>query len=232
MFRSTTLPAWRTVLVVVAHPDDESFGLGALIDRFVQQGAEVDLLCLTQGEASTLGADLGDLAPIRAAELREAGTLLGVRNAWLRQWPDGALASVADDARADVDWALDQSRPNGVLTLDPSGITGHDDHRAATALALSAATARDLPVLGWTIPESVAHALSKEFGVEFLGHREDDCHLTIEVDRTTQRKAVMAHASQAVPGSVLWRRLDLCGEREVLRWLTDPEPTTTMEATR
>ncbi|HQA14240.1 MAG TPA: PIG-L family deacetylase, partial [Ornithinibacter sp.] len=40
------------MLVVVAHPDDESFALGALIDRSVRLGAEVSVLCLTRGEAS------------------------------------------------------------------------------------------------------------------------------------------------------------------------------------
>ena len=48
----TALPRWRRVLAVVAHPDDESFALGALLDRFVTAGAEVSVLCLTHGEAS------------------------------------------------------------------------------------------------------------------------------------------------------------------------------------
>lgn len=39
------------------------------------------------------------------------------------------------------------------------------------------------------------------------------------VDRTAQHEAIAAHASQAVPGSVLWRRLELQGPTETLRWL-------------
>ena len=38
------LPAWTTVLAVVAHPDDESFGLGALLDAFTSAGAGVEVL--------------------------------------------------------------------------------------------------------------------------------------------------------------------------------------------
>ncbi len=45
------------MLAVIAHPDDESFGLGAVIDALITAGAIVDVLCLTRGEASTLGAD-------------------------------------------------------------------------------------------------------------------------------------------------------------------------------
>jgi LmbE family N-acetylglucosaminyl deacetylase len=52
--RRDVLPAWTTVLAVVAHPDDESFGLGALLDGFTGAGASVEVLCLTHGEASTL----------------------------------------------------------------------------------------------------------------------------------------------------------------------------------
>ena len=39
------LPAWRAVLAVVAHPDDETFGLGAVVDRPATSGAAVHLLC-------------------------------------------------------------------------------------------------------------------------------------------------------------------------------------------
>ena len=58
-----TLPGWSSVLAVVAHPDDESFGLGAILDSFGRGGSQVSVLCLTHGEASTLGAagDLGML---------------------------------------------------------------------------------------------------------------------------------------------------------------------------
>ena len=40
------LPAWASVLAVVAHPDDESFGLGAVIDTLAAGGAAVHILVL------------------------------------------------------------------------------------------------------------------------------------------------------------------------------------------
>src|SRR4029079_338128 len=75
------LPRWESVLAVVAHPDDESFGLGALLDGFVQAGARVSVLCLTQGEATTLGAPGPDLRHLRAMELQSASGRLGVASA-------------------------------------------------------------------------------------------------------------------------------------------------------
>ena len=61
------LPEWTSVLAVVAHPDDESFGLGAILDAFTRTGATVEVLCLTHGEASTLHGASGDLASVRGA---------------------------------------------------------------------------------------------------------------------------------------------------------------------
>lgn len=60
---SEWLPATDTALVVIAHPDDESFGLGAVLHALVTAGTPVDVLCFTHGEASTLGAatDLGKM---------------------------------------------------------------------------------------------------------------------------------------------------------------------------
>ena len=67
--RADALPAWTSLLAVVAHPDDESFGLGALLDAFTRVRAGVEVLCLTHGEASTLHGAPGDLASVRGAEL-------------------------------------------------------------------------------------------------------------------------------------------------------------------
>ncbi len=115
--------------------------------------------------------------------------------------------------------ACDQSEAEGLLVFDPDGVTGHADHAAATAAALLVAEAMDLPVLGWTIPQEIAGRLNDEFPTAFSGRPVSDIDISLPVDRTRQRVASLAHASQAVPTSVLWRRLELLGDREHLRWL-------------
>ncbi len=213
------LPDWPRVLVVVAHPDDESFGLGAVIDAFATAGCAVDVLCFTHGEASTLGA-APDLAATRADELRRAADVLGVRRALLRNHPDGALGSV-DPGLLDEDVATTahESGSTGLLAFDSSGITGHPDHVAATAAAQRVGGALGLPVLGWTLDEAVARRLRDETDAPFVGHPSEGVDLRVDVDRTRQHEAISCHASQAVPDSVLWRRLALQGSRESLRWL-------------
>jgi LmbE family N-acetylglucosaminyl deacetylase len=101
-------------------------------------------------------------------------------------------------------------------------VTGHPDHTAAAAAALAAAATLALPVLAWTLPRQVAARLNAELGTGFVGHEPADVDLVVTVDRDRQRVASLAHASQAVPTSVLWRRLELLGDVEHLRRLDDP----------
>lgn len=213
------LPDWSSVLAVVAHPDDESFGLGAVLDGFRRTGAALAVLCLTRGEGSTIHGVAGDLTTLRAAELREAARVLGADTAILREHPDGSLGGRVDDLARDVVETATQVGASGLLVFDPSGVTGHPDHAAATAAALRAAEELDLPVLAWTLPAHVADQLNDELDASFRGHGADDIDLVVRVDRERQRLASLAHASQAVPSSVLWRRLELLGAVEHLRWL-------------
>ena len=220
---TSRLPGWDGVLAVVAHPDDESFGLGAVLAAFVDAGARVAVLCLTHGELSTVHGVDGDLYRIRAEEFATAAAALGVTTTTLLHHADGALASVCRTQLAGevVDAARD-TRPDGVLVFDPSGVTAHPDHTAATAAALAAADILDLPVLGWTLPIDVAVALNAERGTAFFGHKPDEIDYVITVDRDRQRAAIAAHTSQAPAHSVVWRRLQSLGNTEYLRRLRVP----------
>ena len=217
----TQLPSWGRVLAVVAHPDDESFGLGAVLTAFTASGASTAVLCFTHGEASTLHGVAGDLHSIRRDELTAASAVLGVSHTVLRGYPDGELSATCRSRLVGdiLDVAHDLA-PDGLLVFDPSGVTGHPDHAAASAATLAAADLLELPILGWTLPASVADALNNECGTAFSGHDLTDIDYVIPVDRHQQRAAAAAHASQALPTSVLWQRLTLLGDHEHLRQLT------------
>jgi LmbE family N-acetylglucosaminyl deacetylase len=225
---SDRLPAWQRVLVVVAHPDDESFGLGAVIDAFVTAGAQVEVLCLTMGEASTLAEGLspqsvGELPAMRAQELARAADLLGVRRATLVRHPDGALGQQPAGAlEADVEAAVDRVAPHGLVVFDTTGVTGHPDHAAASLAAEAVARRRGIPVVGWVLPDAVAASLRQEYGIGMDGVDPAAVSVDLRVSRDRQLQAIAAHRSQAVPGSVLWRRLELLGDHEYLRWIVEP----------
>src|SRR5665647_1273150 len=199
--RADALPAWATVLAVVAHPDDGSFGLGALLDAFARAGAGVEALCLTHGEASTLHGAPGDLALLRGAELAAAADVLGVTRAMLKDHADGALSDLPGAMlAAEVVAAADSARADGLLVFDIAGVTGHSDHVSASAAGL----------------------LNQGLGASFIGHLDQEIDPRVTVDRARQRLAHVGVAGQALPSSVLWRRLELLGDTESLRWLRRP----------
>ena len=94
--------------------------------------------------------------------------------------------------------------------------------KAATRAAMHAARAGTLPVLAWALPDTVADLLRQETGEAFEGQPPGRIDLCIRVDRARQRRAALMHASQISPAAVLWRRLQLQGDCEHLRWLLPP----------
>ena len=226
------LTASSRVTVVCAHPDDESFGLGAVITTLADAGVHLRLVCLTRGEASTLGAG-ADLAARRARELDCAAQALGIEEVELLPHPDGDLAGVPAEQLADE---IIDAHPDteALLTFDAGGITGHPDHQHATRAAVRAARRLGVPAWGWALPAHVAAALRAEFDVPFVGRDDDELTLRLTVDRTRQRRAIACHGSQLADNDVPRRRIDLQGPVEVLRLLHDPahvEPASSPQET-
>ena len=227
------LPAWPRALVVIAHPDDESFGLGAVVDQLTVAGAAVHIVCYTHGGASTLNHTLAELHRARETELRRAAAELGAAGVTLLDYPDGGLACVpVAELAARVADAAARADAGGLLVFDDTGVTGHPDHKAATDAAVLAGRQAGLPVLAWTLPAAVAARLSAETGQDFVGQPPDRIDLCIRVRRDRQRRAALLHASQISPGAVLWRRLRLLGDCEYLRWLIPPAAAITSPGTR
>lgn len=212
--------AGSPVLAVCAHPDDESFGLGAALAAFAGRGTPTAVLCFTHGAASSLGTGRGDLHQIRAAELAAAAAELGVGDVELLDYPDGALIQApAALLSGHVRQAARRANAGLLLVFDEGGITGHPDHQQATRAARLFAGRSGLPVLAWAVDQHVAAALNAAFGTSFVGRSADQIDCCVEVDRQRQLSAITCHASQAQDNPVLWRRLELQGNREVFRWL-------------
>ena len=227
---NTTVPSGREimadahfVLVVCAHPDDESFGLGAAISTFAASDTPTSVLCFTHGEASTLGHDVADLGRVRSEELAAAAVELGVQDVELLHYGDGRLVDEPlNRLSEDVMRMIDRSAADLLLVFDEGGITGHADHCRATEAALAAANERGIKVLAWAMSDEVASALNQEFGTEFIGRNATQIDVRTRVNRDRQQRAIACHVSQANDNPVLRRRLELQGDREVFRWLATP----------
>ena len=121
---SRELPRLARVLAVCAHPDDESFGLGAVLAAMADAGSASSVLCFTHGEASTLGMTTADLGRARADELAAAADVLGATGTELLDYPDGRLADVplAQLARH-VRQQAQLAGSDALLVFDEGGIT-------------------------------------------------------------------------------------------------------------
>ena len=220
------LPAVRGVLAVCAHPDDESFGLGAVLAAFSEMGTDTAVLSFTHGEASTLHGTDGELAEVRAKEFARAADALGIRARELLDYVDGGLSTKPlDELAAHVSMVVESHGADLLLVFDEGGITGHPDHQRATDAALSAAARLEIPVLAWVVPRPVARRLNSQFGTGFVGRSEGEVDYRLSVDRRRQREAIACHRSQSALNPVLDRRLRLQGDVEWLRWLRRPAST-------
>jgi LmbE family N-acetylglucosaminyl deacetylase len=184
-----------SVAAVVAHPDDETFGLGALLANLASEGREVRVLCFTHGEASTIGAT-ADLGEIRGRELFAAAQVLGVTDVTLLEYPDGGLAAIDD---AELDTHIDGWLTTDVaalVVLEPRGVTGHPDHRAASRAAERVADRRSVPVIEWGIGPLTASQLRQAHGMSWESIADGPGVQDVRVDRTAQLVAIQYHASQ------------------------------------
>jgi LmbE family N-acetylglucosaminyl deacetylase len=204
------------VAAVVAHPDDETFGLGALLANLAGEGREVNVLCFTHGEASTIGATDG-LGEIRGQELFDAARVLGVAHVTLLDFPDGRLEAVAE---AELDTRIDGWLPTDVaalIVLEPQGVTGHPDHRAASLAAERVADQRALPVIEWGVGPLTASRLGDQHGVSFLSISDGPGVHDVRVDRSAQLAAIQSHASQLDDDPVVCKLLAQNGDIERVR---------------
>jgi N-acetyl-1-D-myo-inositol-2-amino-2-deoxy-alpha-D-glucopyranoside deacetylase len=151
----------RRLLLVHAHPDDESIGTGATMAKYAAEGAQVTLVTCTLGELGEIippelrhlafDAD-GGLGQYRIGELAAACEALGVTDHRFLgrpgKWRDsGMMGSPSNDWdgcfwRADVDEAardlltvIEEVRPQVIVTYDDNGFYGHPDHIQAHRVA-------------------------------------------------------------------------------------------------
>jgi N-acetyl-1-D-myo-inositol-2-amino-2-deoxy-alpha-D-glucopyranoside deacetylase len=157
----------KTLLAVLAHPDDESFGMGGTLALYASQGVAVQLICATRGEVGEVDTQLlhgfESIASLRENELRCAASILGLAGVHFLGYRDSGMpgspenahpralaAQPVEEVAAVVRRYLDELQPQVVLTFDPLGGYRHPDHMAiqrATALAFDQARKGDSPAI-------------------------------------------------------------------------------------
>jgi len=139
------------LMVVTAHPDDETLGFGGVLARYANEGVETFLVTATRGERGRYFGHAVDspehpgcdaLAELREREVRVAASMLGIRHTSLLRYEDGSLDRVDfNDVVCRIAWRIRQARPHVVMTFAPDGAYGHPDHIAVSQLTTAAIVA-------------------------------------------------------------------------------------------
>jgi N-acetyl-1-D-myo-inositol-2-amino-2-deoxy-alpha-D-glucopyranoside deacetylase len=156
----------RRLLLVHAHPDDETINNGATMAKYVAEGAHVTLVTCTRGEEGEVlvpelshyaASETDQLGQHRETELADAMSALGVTDfrflgAPTKKWRDSGMMGTEPNNRSDVFWRaeLDEAaeylvkiileiKPQVLVTYDEFGGYGHPDHIQAHRVAMRAA---------------------------------------------------------------------------------------------
>lgn len=133
-----------TLLGIFAHPDDESFGPGGTLAKYVAEGIDVHVCIATDGAAGSCDPELlkgyANLAERRTDELRDAVAVLGVtlhklpyRDSGMEGSehnanPDSFYQAPLDEAAGHLVSLMRTIRPHVVVAHDPTGGYFHPDH--------------------------------------------------------------------------------------------------------
>jgi N-acetyl-1-D-myo-inositol-2-amino-2-deoxy-alpha-D-glucopyranoside deacetylase len=158
--------AAKRLLLVHAHPDDETINNGVTMAKYAASGAQVTLVTCTRGEEgevlvtelANLASDKDDkLGEHREVELKDAMVQLGINDfrflgAPNKKWRDSGMMGTTQNERDDVFWQADldeashelvkiilEIQPQVLITYDEFGGYGHPDHIKAHRVAMRAA---------------------------------------------------------------------------------------------
>ncbi len=130
-----------------AHPDDESFGMGATLAQYADRGVQVYYVCSTGGELGTVAPRFlegySSIAELRVDELTKASKILGLTDFYYLGYRDSGMRGAPDNTHPDAMAAapvdeiagrivkyIRQIQPDVVITHDEGGGYGHPDHLA------------------------------------------------------------------------------------------------------
>lgn len=141
-------PTFRRVLVLGAHPDDETSGCGGVMILLAEAGAVIDIALATSGDA-TAGSPHppAETARRREAEARRAADLVGARPPRFFGYPDGALSDHVDALGRDLAALVADVNPEAIFL--PWFLDGHPDHRAIHRALRAATIAEDVELWGY-----------------------------------------------------------------------------------
>jgi N-acetylglucosamine malate deacetylase 2 len=192
------------VIAVFAHPDDESFYTGGtLIKLRKDPRVRLHLLCLTNGNRDeakdTLGISGEMLGRLRVKELESAALVLGADTVACPGYDDQGLAG-ADHALllGLVQDAVRKAGAHVIITHDPYGLSGHEDHIVCSRVATEAFGATDAQRLYYVTMTPARYRFNLLFALSDSPAEKSVPTMRVDVraEKTMKRLALYAHVTQ------------------------------------
>jgi LmbE family N-acetylglucosaminyl deacetylase len=191
----------QIILVVAAHADDNEFCFGGSIAKWINNGAEVHYLIVTDGQRGSSGSDSSELvAETRKNEQNAAADLLGVKSVHYLGYEDGRM-ELSWELKRDIVAAIRKIRPDTVLCMDPQFLysaehnyANHNDHRVVGQAVFDAVYPLSRDKNAFAELESLEpHKVQN-----LLMYNLEKEHYFIDISDTISQKidALMCHASQ------------------------------------
>ncbi len=192
----------KRAMFIFAHPDDIEFGAAGTAAKWVQGGAEVLYVVLTDGNIGSHepGMTAERLAEIRRQEQTAAAQVVGAKCIYMGE-PDGYLQPTIE-LRKKLVRLIRQHKPNVVVCGDPNfyysdWYINHPDHRNAGQVAMEAVfPSADSPLI---FPELLAEGFEPHkvnYVYVSFGRREANTYIDITDTIDLKLKALRCHASQ------------------------------------
>lgn len=123
---------WRTALVLVPHPDDPEYGIGAAVAKWTAEGKSVRYALASRGEAGIAGMPAEQAGPVREGEQRRSAAIVGVHDVVFWDFPDSNIRNTPE-LRAKIAETITALAPDVVITIysGPSwapGAPNQSDH--------------------------------------------------------------------------------------------------------
>lgn len=188
----------KKVLIVYAHPDDETFGNAGTIAKYTKEGtAEFYLAVATKGEAGKLGnpplTTRDQLGEYRAQELTRAAQVLGIKEIFFLNFIDGTLDTISRSEQEaltnSIGQLILQIRPDILITFPEDGISLHKDHIALHKYCMKAfediSNQYTIPKLYFTVVPRSIYSLR---GLSSQGEPDENITLKIDIQVYRQQK--------------------------------------------
>ena len=189
----------KRILVIFAHPDDESFGPSGTLHHYAKAGTRIHLLTATKGEAGKNALDSSnELGKIREKELEQAAKVIGIEKVEFMGYIDKTLQDL--ERYRPIGKILNyikQFKPQIIISFGPTGISQHPDHIAVHHWVTEAFRRSNYPskLYYYTLSQGFFDRRYPEKKV-----RDGSITTIIDVSKYKQikKKAALCHRSQRI----------------------------------